>query len=130
VHRAREKLKTLDREKIGDQQIGELLAHAPSDAGDDVWPHRAVRRVIEDVASHALEVGIEMGRINQRGVFSKSAYEGGAQERDLATKAATAAAAVAAWPRTAQLLKRISENWTRQAVSEDHRMEQRKARDD
>ncbi len=82
---ARFALSDLDRADIGDQQIGQLLASSPADA-DGIWPPKAVRELIETLGSSHLETGINIGRINNRGVTSRGVYDGGGQERDLAIR--------------------------------------------
>jgi hypothetical protein len=114
-----------DRAKIGAQYVGKLLAHSPSDPSDGGWPHRSVRAVIEDIASEELERGVSIERFNMRGVYSKDPYDGGSAERALAAESRRWALTAAAWPRTAAMLNRISENWDSQATREDIDAQQR-----
>ncbi|MDD1623119.1 MAG: hypothetical protein LUQ11_16725 [Methylococcaceae bacterium] len=109
----------VDRVKITDQRIGNLLAHAPSSVMDNAWPHESVRSVIEQLASDELECGVVIERINMRGVYRKAIGEGGVQERVLARQARDWAEAMPRYPRTAALLMRISENWLREAEQAD-----------
>lgn len=74
---------------------------------------------IEKMASDRLERGLSLARVNQRGVYSKSIGEGGAQERELAAQCLRWADAVPRFPRTAAMLRRIAENWTRYAERAD-----------
>ena len=83
VDDARARCLASDREAIGDQHIGQILAHAPADA-DAVWPHRAVRDTIERLTSQHVEVGMSSGIFNSRGVFTKALDDGGNQERAIA----------------------------------------------
>jgi hypothetical protein len=71
----------VDRAQIADQYIGHVLAHGPIDPSDGAWPHRAIRDLIELIASDDLEIGIRTERFNMRDVWTKAAYEGGGQER-------------------------------------------------
>jgi hypothetical protein len=128
VRRARQLCTAEDLEALGDLQIGNVFAHAPGDLTDGLWPHGAVRRVIEEVASKELERGMMIGRFNRRGVVMKSPFEGGDQERKLADEARKAARLLADWPRTSRVLKEIAKEWDRQAKGEDERAEQMKAR--
>jgi hypothetical protein len=125
VDDARARCLASDREAIGDQHIGQILAHAPADA-DAHWRHRAVRDVIERVASDHVESGIASGIFNSRGVFTKALDDGGNQERAIAARYRGYADALAlTHPRTAGLLRRISEDYERQAQREDERAQQR-----
>ena len=69
------------RAEVGDIQIGEILAKAPSDEGG-TWPCQAVAEGLEKNASDYVAQGFEIGTINSRGVVLRG--EGGAQERELA----------------------------------------------
>lgn len=109
----------VDRERITDQQLGALLAHAPSSKKDNAWPHEAVRSTIEKLASDELERGVSIERFNMRGVYSKAIGEGGEQERVLARQYREWANAMPEWPRVAALLMRISESWLREAEKAD-----------
>ncbi|MGO4761330.1 hypothetical protein AB4120_02215 [Cupriavidus sp. 2KB_3] len=109
----------VDREKIADQRIGAILAHAPLSKKDDAWPHEAVRSAIEKLGSEELERGVIIERFNMRGVYSKAIGEGGDQERVLARQSREWADAMPGWPRTAAMLMQISEGWLRDAERAD-----------
>lgn len=108
-----------DRLSMAEQRVGQVLARAPADPEDDAWPHEAVRVAIEKMASDRLERGICLARVSQRGVYSKSIGEGGAQERELAAQCLRWAEAVPKFPRTAAMLRRIAENWIKYAERAD-----------
>ncbi len=61
-----------------------------------------------------------MGTFNNRGVTSRSLTEGGAQEREIATRYREDARRFRDdWPRTSGLLNRIAEQYERDARGED-----------
>ena len=106
---------------ICDEKIGEILAHAPV-GKDGIWPHEAVREVIERVESIYMERGIEIGIYSQRGIIIKSSDEGGKQERELAEKYRQFADKLKfKWPRTAAMLQRIADGYIGNARYEDIR---------
>ena len=109
----------VDREKIVEQRIGTILAHAPLSKKDNAWPHESVRSAIERLACDELERGVITERFNMRGVYSKAMDEGGDQERMLARESREWAETMPAWPRTAAMLMQISENWLRDAEQAD-----------
>lgn len=109
----------VDREKITDQRIGALLAHAPSSQADGAWPHEAVRAVIEQLASKEVERGLAIERFNMRGVYSKAIGEGGQQERVLAKQYQDWATAMPGSPRASALLMGVAESWLREAERAD-----------
>ena len=85
VRQARILCKRADRAAVGDQVIGQVLAHAPSD-DDGIWPCAPVRELIELTRSKDLEVGIQTGVYNSRGVTTRLPTDGGTQEREIATR--------------------------------------------
>lgn len=119
VDEARRQVASAGRQKIGDQQVGRLLRYAPDDE-DGAWPHRAVRDLIDGLASEHLERGVEIEIRNSRGVTSRGLTDGGDQERALAAKYRGFAKVVAnAWPRTGALLRRVANSYIREAQSYD-----------
>jgi hypothetical protein len=71
-----------DRAAITEQQIGQILAYAPSDGEDDGWPSKSIRDLIEEMASEEMERGIAVclfqpaGRVFKRTVRRRSTGEG------------------------------------------------------
>ncbi len=76
-----------------------------------------------------IERGIYTERFNMRGVYTKSLYEGGAQERALAERYRLWARASKDYAAMSALLERIAEGWERDAESEDTRAKLDKMRD-
>jgi len=110
-----------ERSTIGDIRIGSMLAHAPADE-DGMWPHRAVRDLIEDADSRKLESGIATALFNKRGVTTKSPFEGGRSERKLASDYRRMARFLRAqWPRTAGVLRDVADIYEAWGRDEDIR---------
>jgi hypothetical protein len=100
-----------DRLEIGELQVGEVLAHAPTDP-DGTFPTRPVRDVLEAAPNDRLERGFTIGLRNKRGVTSRGMTEGGKQEYDLADRyEAWAQAVEATHPRTAGALRTVAESY-------------------
>lgn len=119
VERAKSLVNDCGRGVIGEQQIGQLLSHSPKGI-DGLWPHEAVRRVIEEVASEQVDRGFEVGAFNNRGVTSRSLTEGGIQEREIAARYRDHALKFRDdWPRTSQMLDRMAHEYERYARGED-----------
>ena len=119
VRTARLNLSDADRADIGDELIGQTFAYSPNGT-DGVWPAEPVRDLIETIGSRDLENGLVVGRRNSRGVTTRGVYEGGAQERVLAGQYREWSAIVQAeWPRTARILRDLSEAYEREARRED-----------
>jgi hypothetical protein len=120
VHRARLLLAEADRAEIGDEQIGQLLSAGIDDGAED-WPTTAVREVIENLGSVALEAGLYTGIVNSRGITSRGPFDGGQQERDLANRFTTLARQNEDWPRVAKVLRQVADTYLRRAREEDMR---------
>ncbi len=119
VRDARDALAESGRADIGDEQIGQVLARSPV-GKDGVWPAEPVRELVEDIGSTHLETGIYLGVVNGRGVTSRGVYDGGAQEWALAKKYREWERETAGrWRRTNRVLRRLAENYERDARSED-----------
>lgn len=115
VGRARAEFSKLKRQAIGDDQIGKILAHSPGDP-DGAWPAIPVRELIEELQSSELEDGLRIEIYNQRGVTSRGLESGGVQERGFATRYRSDADRLAdRWPRTASLLRSVSDSCEREA---------------
>ncbi|MBB6185251.1 hypothetical protein [Oleiagrimonas soli] len=126
----RQRAEEADRVKVADQQIGQILYHTPEDPEDGVWPHVAVRRQLETLHSEQIESGIHTEQFNSRGVTTRSPYDGGEQERDLANLWRQRAETVGArWPRTQALLLRVADSWEHHAKREDEDAEKNRLRD-
>jgi len=102
-----------------DLQIAEILARAPADT-DGAWPHIAVRNVIERLKNQLLDKHIWIALRNNRGVVSRSLFDGGKLERSLAEQYNGWAAQIRAkWPRTAAILRSLAQSYEAQAHDED-----------
>jgi hypothetical protein len=103
----------------GDLQIGLLIARAPADT-DGLWPHTAVRNLLEDLRNDVIEKHIPIGIYNGRGGTSRGLTEGGAQERKLSEQYKKMSEATKTkWPRTAAILRSIVEWYDSDAERQD-----------
>jgi hypothetical protein len=125
VRQARILLAERDRTDIGDELIGQLLSGSPN-GRDGAWPAEPVRELIENIGSQQLEAGLHIGRLNARGVTSRSVYAGGDQERELVEQYQDWAVKITPrWPRTARMLRGIAESYERDAQRHDAEAELR-----
>ena len=116
---ARQMLAKSDRLDIGELQVGEVFAHAPTDP-DGTFPTRAVRDVLEVAPNDRLERGFVLGVRNKRGVTSRGMSEGGQQEFELATDFEKKAERIeATHPRTAGALRQIAESYRAEGQRND-----------
>lgn len=115
---ARKRLSDLDRLKIGETIIGEILSNSPN--GTDGAPlHEAIRELIQVLKSERIEEGIYLGIINSRGVTSRGIYEGGDQERELAQNYLEHADTTRPWPRTRKIMQEVAKSYQSEATRED-----------
>jgi len=119
VFQAKERLLEIDRKCLGEQYIGQMLSWSPTD-NDGIWPAMPVRKIIESLRSHDLEVGIYMGVFNNRGFTSRSFGEGGNQERNLEARYREWAERTAiSWPMTSRMLNMIANSYASHAKDYD-----------
>ncbi len=115
------------RRDVAAMEIGRLLAYAPADKLDEVWPAREVRELIETLGDDELESGLVTELFNKRGVHMRPFEGGGAPERALAQTANSAADALQAeWPRTAMMMRDNAKQWAEHAEAEDRRASERR----
>ncbi|MGQ2965943.1 hypothetical protein, partial [Methylophilus sp.] len=114
------------RVDITDQYIGHILAHSPIDDSDQLWPHKSVRIVIENLRNEWIENGIAIERFNMRGVFSRGHYEGGIQELNIADRYRNWSDSMVGFSRTKGLLNRLYDEWVGHAGDADIRAEKNK----
>jgi len=120
VRAARILCEKADRAVIGDQQIGQVLAHSPADE-DGIWPCLPVRELIEITRSADMETGIQTGIVNSRGITTRSPTDGGEQERDLAQRYRNWSGRTRLeYPRTSAMLAKIAENYDWDAKYHDN----------
>jgi hypothetical protein len=113
----------MGRLKIGDNKIGYYLSKSPK-GEDGIWPHESVRNIIECIQSQEFEQAILCGHLNKRGVSIRSPYAGGEQELLLAQKYKSNAQSLELiWPRSAYLLRQISEHYQGESIIHDHEAE-------
>jgi hypothetical protein len=125
IDQVRAILKNAGREDIGDDKLGYLLSKSPS-GKDGIWPHEAVRTVIERIRSKCLEEAIECGKRYSGGMTSRHPYAGGEQERLLAKKYYAEAESIQLTsPRTANILRSIAKSYEWDAEREDREVELR-----
>ncbi len=105
------------RSNSADYVIGTLLAVSPKDP-DGHWPHQAVRRALDHVATDRCTDGFVTGKCNLRGVVRRLA--GGDQERALAATFRLDADAIRlAAPTAARALDRLAAAYDHEARSWD-----------
>lgn len=101
-----------------DGELGKLLAYYPKRG--DTPPAEAICEIIEEVATDRLLSGFNTSIRNQRGVFTKAAYEGGQQERNLAAHFESMhKQTVYRWPKISAVFKSLAEQYERDAKRED-----------
>lgn len=123
VDQARKLSSEAGRGGIGDHQIGNYLGHC-SGGADGIWPHEAVRNVIERVKSSEMERGLAISRFNSRGIVSRGIYDGGRQEKELAARYRDNAHNLElSFPRTASILRELADDYDRHAHYEDREVD-------
>lgn len=102
-----------------DQTLGQILAHSPADK-DGVWPFGLAREVLDRPEMEEMRRGFSIGTWNKRGVTSRSPWDGGDQERDLAVYYRSQAERVQySHPNFAATLEEIAKSYERDGTRED-----------
>jgi len=123
---ARKHCHQADRLHRGEYLLGEILAHAPPD-DDGSWPFALARQVLDRPDLEQMRRGFYLGTINKRGVTTRSPWDGGNQERDLASYYRNNAEKVQyEQPRVAELLESLARSYEHDAVREDNEANLRK----
>ncbi|MBE3123970.1 MAG: hypothetical protein IMZ65_04130 [Planctomycetes bacterium] len=125
VRKVRTLAQEAGRTRVCDSQIGQILSYSPA-SPDGSWPCVEVRDLIEEVKSPPLEIGLRIGKYNQRGAFFRA--KGGEQEWGLAKRFHGLAEQVrSGWPRTAGILDGLAmgyeaeaRQWDEQAKREEY----------
>ena len=109
------------RVEVGDEKIGELLSRATAEE-DGSWPCLPVCEAMERIASQQIGEGFHVGVLNGRGAHWRG--EGGAQERELATKyRGWAKIRAFNYPFVSSVLEDIAAGYDREAKREDAKRE-------
>ena len=120
IHEVKHLCKEQGHEEIADQQIGFLLAHAPSGA-DGAWPCEIVRDILDAAVSPDIETWFVNGKKNPSGHIAEVASA--ERERSLARCYRRDSAKIASrWPVTAKLLERLADYHYSEAQELDHLM--------
>lgn len=102
-----------------DLEVAKMLSKSPI-GEDGVWPHPAVRDLLERLRNRIIEKHIPISIFNSRGMTSRAVGEGGQQERELVEKyKGYANATKVKWPRTSAMLDSIANSYDRDAKRED-----------
>jgi hypothetical protein len=115
---ARRRAKEVDRLGVAGSFIGRVVAHAPV-AADRVWPHKAVRDVVNEIDSEAIEGGPLVELMNSRGVTIRAIKVSGHQERDLAARHRRTAGALRNWRLVPDALEALARELDREAGEHD-----------
>lgn len=121
VRQARDLCAQYGRDKIGDIEIGKILANCP--AGEDgVWPCEEVCEVMETIGTDTCLRGFGTGVFNGRGAHIRE--EGGRQERALAEQYRQwGKARGSRYPFVGRVLNAVVEAYERDAVRMDEKSE-------
>ncbi len=123
VMQAREFAAESGRTEAADLYIGHAFAFSPTDP-DGIWPHQAVRDLIEELANPVIERGWHTQIFNNRGVTARMLTDGGEQERILVEQYQNDARHIGdQWPRTAAVLRELAEGYLHDAIAQDQRAE-------
>lgn len=120
IEAVREQCTQKDRLEIGEEKLGELIAHAPANP-DGSWPLDVVCQVLDRSDYANVRSGFWCGVMNKRGITSRGCFAGGEQERKLVRYYRECASRVAiAYPLTAEVLEELAQHYERDAIRHDN----------
>lgn len=101
-------------------RLADCLARVAKRRGLDDWLPKVVFDVLDQPSAARLREAMWLAVHNARGVTSRAAYDGGAQERDLAKRYRTLSTRCSnSHPRVAAMLENIAKSYDRDAERED-----------
>lgn len=119
VEKVREMAVEKDRLEICDSQLGEIMARGGV-GKDGIFPSEPIRNAIERVGTAEIFDGFSTGCFNKRGVTTRGIFDGGEQERDLATDYRFHAKALEiSHPRLSATLEGVADSYDRRGSIED-----------
>lgn len=125
VEEARRLLSASGRLRLADGMIGAVFAFAEPGPDGSV-PPPAVREVLEDCDSDAMEDGLWRGLYNRRGVTMRGARDGGDQERTLVERYREYERQAEEWPRSQRILRQLADTYERESRQQDDDAEVRR----
>jgi len=111
IRNARQSAADKNRTAVTDVTIGQWLSSCPSDP-TGTWPCQPVRDLLDEPDAEDMRRGFSTGMFNNRGVTTRGAFDGGAQERDLAGRLQRQAQSLdASHPQVAAMLRQLSRGY-------------------
>ena len=98
------------RQDMGEHMLGQVLSRAPKGV-DGIWPHEAVRELLEHYQSQSMEDGLSNGRFNAGEPKWRAFADGRHERKEAEAYRAHARRMLAQWPRTARLLTQLAETF-------------------
>jgi len=124
ISNARELCNNMGRLEPADIHIGKILATYPE--GDEDWPPEQICAIIDSINNRNIKDGFYIGITDKHSISSRSPFEGGNRERNLADHFhGYSEKIISKWPITASVLEEVSNNYKLQAKREDHEAEER-----
>ncbi len=106
--------------------IGELAAYAPEKENGD-WPPQCICELLENQEYDRIRSSFQTGVYNKRGITSRSPYDGGDQEREIAKRFDRyAEKCQIEYPLASETLSGIADSYRRDAVHHDRNAESSK----
>jgi hypothetical protein len=126
VEETRKKAEEANRLKVTDLTIGKMLASYPRNDSQN-WPPEPICELIESINTDEIKDGFYTAIKNSRGTVTKSPFQGGDQERELAQEFDNYSSNIStSYPITSSILKRVSDSYLNEAKREDERAEETK----
>ncbi|MDR1181245.1 MAG: hypothetical protein LBL13_04650 [Bacteroidales bacterium] len=127
IQKSRELARKYARMNICDLKIGQLFAHCSNQTLQGQMPKIELMQILENINSEIMLKGFRIGLFNNRGVTRRHPFEGGQQERDIASIYSEIARQTKIdYPHVSNVFDQLAIRYTEDALREDEQAQQRK----
>lgn len=110
------KIEDKDLVRIGTQKIGAMLANAPKDPNDGIWPIKYVRDTLEEICNDNIIQGISIGKYNSVGIRYIDRKNPGGYWENMANEFRDNAKNLRfTYPKTSEILEHLARNFNNNA---------------
>jgi hypothetical protein len=127
IQKSRELAKTYARIDICDLKIGQLFARCSSQTLQGQMPKTELIQILEEINSETMFEGFRIELFNNRGVTMRNPFDGGQQERDMASIYSKIAEQTKIdYPHVSKVFDQLAQRYTDDSLREDEQAQQRK----
>jgi hypothetical protein len=127
IQKSRELARMYARMNMCDLKIGQLFARCSNQTLQGQMPRIELVQILEDINSKVMLEGFSIGLFNNRSVTVRNPFDGGQQERDIASIYSEIAGQTKIdYPHVSNVFDQLAIRYTKDALREDEQAQQRK----